>query len=68
MLDACFSKGGKSFEIIHQNTGCQNNVVRPLTSLIFKRWKELKIRNIWQVLLGSVEFNIAPDTLFSMTW
>ena len=34
------ARGEKSFEIIHQNTGCQNNVVMPLTSLIFKCWKE----------------------------
>ena len=27
VLDACFSKGRESFEIIHQNTGCQDNVV-----------------------------------------
>ena len=48
VLDACFSKGRESFEIIHQNTGCKDDVVMPLTSLISKCWKELKIRNIWQ--------------------
>ena len=48
VLDACFSMGRESFDIISQNTGCQDHVVMPLTSLIFKRWKELKIRNIWQ--------------------
>ena len=41
VLDACFSKGRESFEIIHQNTGCQDNVVMPLTPLIFKCGKEL---------------------------
>ena len=41
VLDACFSKGRESFEIIHQNTGCQDNVVMPLTLLIFKCGKEL---------------------------
>ena len=41
LLDACFSKGTESFEIIHQNTGCQDKVVKPLTPLIFKCGKEL---------------------------
>ena len=41
VLDACFSEGRESFEIIHQITGCQDNVVMPLTPLIFRCGEEL---------------------------
>lgn len=68
VLNAYFSQGKQGLEVFHQNTGCQNNIGLPLTLLIFKHWDELKIGDIWQVVLGSVEFNIAPDTLFSIIW
>ena len=43
VLDACFSQGRQGLEVFHQNTGRQNNIVVPLTLLIFKHWNELKI-------------------------
>ena len=50
VLDACFSQGRQSMQVFHQNTGRQNNIVVPLTLLIFKHWNELKIGDIWQVV------------------
>ena len=47
VLDACFSQGRQGLEVFHQNTGRQNNIVVPLTLLIFKHWNELKIGDIW---------------------
>ena len=34
VLGACFSMGWQSLEVIHQNMGCQNNVVVPLKPCI----------------------------------
>ena len=68
VLDACFSKGRESFEIIYQNTGCQDDVVMPLTPWSSGVGRNCRLETFDRDPWGSLEFKVAPDTPFSMTW